>query len=52
MSAATILVVDDTPHNIKLLEAVLFPRGYQVVPATSGAEALAKVPTERPDLIL
>jgi adenylate cyclase len=47
-----ILVVDDTPHNIKLLEAVLFPRGYQVVPATSGAEALAKVRTERPDLIL
>jgi adenylate cyclase len=47
-----ILVVDDTPHNIKLLEAVLFPRGYQVIPAMSGAEALAKVPTERPDLIL
>jgi adenylate cyclase len=47
-----ILVVDDTPHNIKLLEAVLFPRGYQVIPATSGAEALAKVPAERPDLIL
>ncbi|HEY7064066.1 MAG TPA: response regulator [Chloroflexota bacterium] len=47
-----ILVVDDTPHNIKLLEAVLFPRGYQVVPATSGAEALAKVRSERPDLIL
>ena len=47
-----ILVVDDTPHNIKLLEAVLFPRGYQVIPATSGAEALAKVPAEQPDLIL
>ena len=47
-----ILVVDDTPHNIKLLEAVLFPRGYQVIPATSGAEALTKIPSERPDLIL
>jgi len=47
-----ILVVDDTPHNIKLLEAVLLPRDYQVLPATSGAEALAKVTAERPDLIL
>jgi adenylate cyclase len=47
-----ILVVDDTPHNIKLLEAVLFPRGYQVIPAISGTEALAKVASERPDLIL
>ena len=37
-----ILVVDDTPHNIRLLEAVLAPRGYTVIPATSGAEALAK----------
>ena len=47
-----ILVVDDTPHNIKLLEAVLYPRGYAVIPATSGAEALAQVAAERPDLIL
>ena len=48
----TILVVDDTPHNIKLLEAVLAPRGYSVVPAASGREALEKVAAERPDLVL
>ena len=48
----TILVVDDTPHNIKLLEAVLAPRGYAVVPATSGREALEKVASQRPDLVL
>jgi adenylate cyclase len=47
-----ILVVDDTPKNIKLLEAVLAPRGYLVIPAESGSEALDKVATERPDLIL
>jgi adenylate cyclase len=47
-----ILVVDDTPHNIKLLEAVLLPRGYGVIPATSGPEALAKVVSDPPDLIL
>lgn len=47
-----ILVVDDTPANIKLLDAVLAPRGYTVVTAASGAEALEKIASERPDLIL
>ena len=47
-----VLVIDDTPHNIRLLEAVLVPRGYAVIPATSGAEALAKVAEGSPDLIL
>src|SRR3712207_5464390 len=48
----TILVVDDTPRNIKLLDALLTPRGYTVVPAGSGREALEKVASEQPDLIL
>jgi adenylate cyclase len=48
----TILVVDDTPQNIKVLDAILTPRGYTVVSATSGAEALQKVQTAAPDLIL
>jgi len=47
-----ILMVDDTAKNIKLLEAVLAPRGYALVSAESGAEALEKVASERPDLIL
>jgi adenylate cyclase len=47
-----VLVVDDTPHNIKLLEAMLVPRGHDVLPATSGAEALALVAREPPDLVL
>jgi adenylate cyclase len=47
-----ILVVDDTPQNVKVLDAILSPRGYTVVSATSGAEALQKVQLEAPDLIL
>src|SRR3712207_728609 len=47
-----ILVVDDTPRNIKLLDALLAPRDYTVVPAGSGPEALEKVASEQPDLVL
>ncbi len=49
---ARILVVDDTPANVKLLEAVLLPRGYEVLSAGSGEEALDIVAKERPDLVL
>jgi adenylate cyclase len=49
---ARILAVDDTPQNIRLLEAILSPRGYEIVQATSGPEALVKVTSEQPDLIL
>jgi adenylate cyclase len=47
-----ILVVDDTPQNLKVLDAILTPRGYTVITATSGAEALQTVQTDPPDLIL
>jgi adenylate cyclase len=40
---AVILVVDDVPQNVRLLEAVLEPRGYAVVTATSGEEALQRL---------
>jgi adenylate cyclase len=40
---ATILVVDDVPQNVRLLEAVLAPRGYTVVAATSGEQALERL---------
>jgi CheY-like chemotaxis protein len=49
---AKILVVDDVPENVRLLEAVLVPRGYDVVTATDGLTALDLVETEEPDLIL
>ena len=47
-----ILVVDDVPENVRLLEAVLVPRGYVVVTASDGLEALELVEAEEPDLIL
>ncbi len=47
-----ILAVDDTPVNLKVLEAMLTPRGYEVITAASGLEALEKVRTEAPDLVL
>src|SRR5581483_8278084 len=49
---ARILVVDDAPTNIRLLEALLVPQGYTVISATSGAQALKKVSGEQPDLVL
>ena len=49
---AKILVVDDTPKNVKLLADLLSAKGYAVATASSGAEALAKVEAEKPDLVL
>jgi formate hydrogenlyase transcriptional activator len=49
---ARILCVDDSPVNLSLLEAMLSPRGYQVVAAASGAQALEKLGSERIDLCL
>src|SRR5213594_4427655 len=49
---AKILVVDDTPKNVKLLADLLTVKGYTVVTAASGAEALKKVEAERPDMVL
>ena len=51
-SPPKLLVVDDTPRNVKLLADLLGVKGYGVVTASSGREALAQVEAERPDLIL
>src|SRR4030042_6519570 len=47
-----ILVVDDEPQNIELLEAHLAPQGYEIVKATNGEEALGKLSDNQIDLIL
>ncbi len=54
-SSLQILVVDDEERDLRLVEAMLVPEGYEVVLAHSGQEALDKLsqPTEqRVDLIL
>ena len=43
-----LLVADDVPENVRLLEAVLVPRGYEVVTATDGQAALDLFETEEP----
>ena len=47
-----ILIVDDYAANVKLLERNLQAAGYETVVAWDGEEALRKVQSERPDLIL
>ena len=49
---AKILIVDDDPRNLKLLEAMLIPLDYQVIKASSGEEALSVVEKIDVDLIL
>ncbi|AEG15590.1 response regulator [Desulfofundulus sp. TPOSR] len=49
---AKILVVDDNPVNLALLEALLAPRGYQVILSTDGPDALRQVARQSPDLVL
>ena len=49
---ARILVVDDVPENRRLLEAVLAPRGYDVVSASDGRAALELAASAKPDLVL
>ena len=49
---AKILVVDDVPTNVRLLEAVLVSQGYDVVSANDGESALEVVASAKPDLVL
>ena len=48
----TVLVIDDLPQNTRLLEAILIPKGYQVVTAASGEEGLQALQENQPDLVL
>ena len=50
--AATILVVDDNPINLKLVSDLLAFEGYRVLKAEDGEQAAASVEVEPPDLIL
>jgi len=47
-----ILIVDDEPFNLDLLEQELTDQGYVIERANDGAEALQRVPSFLPDLIL
>jgi two-component system sensor histidine kinase/response regulator len=47
-----VLVVDDTIQNLRLVGGILSDAGYDIMPATSGAQALERVANLVPDLIL
>lgn len=49
---ARVLVVDDVPPNVKLLEAKLMSEYFDVLTAYSGPEALDVISREHPDIIL
>ncbi|MFC1555004.1 response regulator, partial [candidate division KSB1 bacterium] len=52
ISEARVLIVDDTPDNIKLLGSFLKPEGYRLNIAQNGKQALDVVNRVKPDLIL
>ena len=48
----TIMVVDDNPDIITIVRTILEGKGYSVLSATSGAELLNMLKTQKPDLII
>jgi two-component system cell cycle response regulator DivK len=50
--AETILVVDDNEANLRLINAVLKTRGYDLLEARSGEAALEMLAAQRPSLVL
>ena len=47
-----VLLVDDDPDVLKLLELRLKAAGFETVTAASGAEALARLEVDRPQAVL
>jgi len=47
-----VLIVDDNPQNAELLQAYLEPMSYDILIAADGLEALEKIETFVPDIIL
>lgn len=49
---ATVLVVDDEAHVLKLVKANLEPSGYKILTATDGEQAIEAIEREMPDLVI
>ncbi len=52
MPIAKILVVDDDPDFVEIMRTVLEKADYEIISASSGAEALTQIKAEKPDLML
>ena len=47
-----ILIVDDDPTSIKLVESILVKSNYETISAVDGLDALVKIKSENPDLVV
>ena len=52
MSKAKVMVVDDSPTDLKVMSEPFLSQGYDLITAKDGEEALKKAESERPDLIV
>ena len=52
MEKTKILVVDDEPDQLRILEKLLAARGHTVITATCGSDAIILARTKHPDLII
>ena len=52
MNDPRILIIDDSPANLKLLRVLLLTEGFRVTTATNAMDALSSVAAEPPDLVL
>lgn len=52
MSKVKVMVVDDSPTELKLMSEPFLSEGYDLITAKDGEEALKKTASEKPDLIV
>jgi twitching motility two-component system response regulator PilH len=52
MASATILVVDDSPTDLKIVSGALQAQGYRILTASNGEEAIDKATREQPALVV
>jgi twitching motility two-component system response regulator PilH len=52
MATKTVLLVDDSPTEMKLMRQTLAGKGYNLIAAVDGEEALSKALQLKPDLVL
>jgi twitching motility two-component system response regulator PilH len=49
---ARVMIVDDSPTDVQNLRNMLSKAGHQPIEATSGQDALDRIKTEKPDLVI
>ena len=49
---ARVMIVDDSPTDVQNLKGILLKAGHQVIEATSGQDALQRVKSEKPEVVI